>query len=315
MGPYSTVAAAPIPANMAAPRMENDEKKPHNTAPDSAAPAAADNSNSTVGSEGSRYDNSSTQASFQDPDRLENQQSSPDRGEFGAHGHLGHTHGGYGNQLRNLTPEPAREAAPPSDTTAHHDGHQAPQGNGDNGQGMGGATSQQNDNGSDVSRGEGYSADYGNTSGGSPLHAEAPSSAQGGRNQREDDHSSRGGYDNQGHPDDSNYRQPTPGAAAASGTASAQDEAGRPAVQPEEANAGSSYSGNTQDGHGSRGGSYNDEYDAANDNSQAGSPARGDYDSQDQSQNYGQQSRQENRPAGEKDTDYGATPKRTGTQE
>lgn len=298
--------------------MENNEKQPHNTAPDAAIPAAADNSNSVVGSEGSRADLSSTQASFQDPDRLENQQSSPDRGEFGAHGHLGHTHGGYGNQVRNLNPEPAREAAPPSDTTAHHDGHQVPQGNGDNGLGMGSATSQQNDNGSEVSNSAGYSADYGNTSGGSPLPADRPVMANSStRNQREDDHSSRGGYDNQGHPDDSNYRQPTPGATAASGAASAEDEAGRPANLPEEANAGagSSYSGSTPDGHGSRGGSYNDEYDAANDNTKAGSPARGDYDSQDQSQNYGQQSRQENRPADEKDTDYGSAPKRTGTQE
>ncbi|WBA40402.1 hypothetical protein [Hymenobacter canadensis] len=298
--------------------MENDEKTPHNATPDSAAPAAADNSNSVVGSEASRADLSSTQASFQDPDRLENQQSSPERGEFGPHGHLGHTHGGYGNQARNLTPEPAREAAPPSDTTAHHDGYQVPQGNGDNGLGMGSPTSQQNDNGSEVSNSEGYSADYGNTSGGSPLPAEPQAAAGTTRNQHEDDHSSRGGYDNQGHSDDSNYRQPAPGAAAASaGEASAEDEAGRPAAIPEEANAGagSSYSGSTQDGHGSRGGSYNDEYDAANDNSQTGSPARGDYDSQDQSQNYGQQSRQENRPAGEKDTDHGATPKRTGTQE
>lgn len=303
--------------------MENDEKHPHNAAPDaatpdSAAPAAADNSNSVVGSEGSRYDNSSTQASFQDPDRLDNQQSSPERGEFGPHGHLGHTHGGYGNQTRNLTPEPVRQAAPPSDTTMPHDGHQVLQGNGDNGQGIGGPTSQQNDNGSEVSNSEGYSADYGNTSGGSPLPGDIPAAPNSTtRNQHEDSHSSRGGYDNQGHPDDSNYRQPAPGAAAASGTATAQDEAGRPAPLPEEPNAGasSSYSGSTQDGHGSRGGSYNDEYDAADDNSKAGSPARGDYDSQDQSQNYGEASRQQNRPAGEKDTDYGATPKRAGTQE
>jgi hypothetical protein len=221
--------------------------------------------------------------------------------------------------VRNLTPEPVREAAPPSDTTAHYDGYQTPQGNGDNGLGMGGTTSQQNDNGSEATVSEGYSADYGNTSGGSPFHTTQREAADAStaRNQHEDDHSSRGGYDNQGHPDDSNYRQPTPGAAAASGTASAQDEAGRPAPLPEEANAGagSSYSGSTQDGHGSRGGSYNDEYDAANDKAQAGSPARGDYDSQDQSRNYGEASRQQNRPAGEKDTDYGATPKRAGTQE
>ncbi|MBC6696853.1 hypothetical protein [Hymenobacter sp. BT190] len=295
--------------------MENNEQTPHNAEPGS---APADNSNSTVGSEGSRYDLSSTQTSFQDPDRLENQQSSPDRGEFGPHGHLGHTHGGYGNQVRNLTPEPAREAAPPSDTTMPHDGHQALQGNGDNGLGMGSPTSQQNDNGSQATRSEGYSADYGNTSGGSPLQAglRTPGTADE-RNQQEDAHSSRGGYDNQGHPDDSNYRQPTPGAAATGGTANAQDEAGRPAAMPEEGNAGagSSYSGSTQDGHGSRGGSYNDEYDAATDNSQVGSPARGDYDSQDKSRNYGEASRQENRPADEKEPDYGSAPKRTGTQD
>lgn len=295
--------------------MDNEEKTPQNTAPESGAQPAG-NRSSTVGSEGSRYDSGSTQASHEDPDRLENQESGAARGEFGAHGHQGHTHGGYGNQARVLT-DPIKQEDQ-LQTGGAPDGYQARTGNGDQGEGMGGSGSQQNDNGSGPGLGQGFSVDYGNTSGGSPLPAGAPAATAGtGRNQREDDHSSRGGYDNQGHPDDSTYRQPTVAADMGTLTSSAQDEAGRSAAPPEEPNAGagSSYSGSSSEGHGSRGGSYNDEYDAADDNSQSGSPARGDYDSQDQSRNYGQDSRAQNRPADSDEPDYGATPRRTGSHD
>jgi hypothetical protein len=274
--------------------MENEEKTPQNTAPEPAN-QPTNNSSSTVGSEGSRYDSGSTQASYQDPDHLENQESGAARGEFGAHGHQGHTHGGYGNQARILT-DPIKEDDQPQTGSAAPDGYQARTGNGDQGQGMGGSGSQQNDNGSGPGLGQGFSADYGNTSGGSPTPHEAAQPAAGtARNQSEDDHSSRGGYDNQGHPDDDAPRQPD---------VQASEEA------PGENGRANSYSGSISEGHGSQGGSYNDEYDSADDKSQSGSPARGDYDSQDQSHNYGQGSRAQNRPANSDDPDYGAAPHR-----
>lgn len=78
---------------------------------------------------------------------------------------------------------------------------------------------------------------------------------------------------------------------------------------------GRSFGGDAQQGYGSRGGSYNDEYDNANrgqGQQGSGSPAQGDYTREDRARNYGPQARQQfrpDRPEGE-ESDYGSAPRR-----
>ncbi|OGX87482.1 hypothetical protein BEN47_10610 [Hymenobacter lapidarius] len=52
----------------------------------------------------------STQDSYRDEDRRENQDSDPNRGEFGAQSEIGTTHGGFGNQNRLADYEPRNSA-------------------------------------------------------------------------------------------------------------------------------------------------------------------------------------------------------------
>ena len=58
---------------------------------------------------GGNFSNS-TQGSYRDPDRRENQDSDPNRGEFGAQDPGGTTHGGFGNQERHATYVPRDSA-------------------------------------------------------------------------------------------------------------------------------------------------------------------------------------------------------------
>ena len=58
---------------------------------------------------GGNFSNS-TQGSYRDADRRENQDSDPNRGEFGAQDLGGTTHGGFGNQDRRATYEPRGSA-------------------------------------------------------------------------------------------------------------------------------------------------------------------------------------------------------------
>ncbi|UOQ79814.1 hypothetical protein [Hymenobacter sp. 5414T-23] len=71
---------------------------------------------------------------------------------------------------------------------------------------------------------------------------------------------------------------------------------------------GSSAQGSDQNGFGSKGGSYNDEYDSSSDDSHTASPARGDYDKQDAAQNYGGAAGDKNNR--QDSPDYGPAPSR-----
>jgi hypothetical protein len=150
------------------------------------------------------------------------------------------------------------------------------------------------------------------------------------RNQDEDYRSSRGGYDNQGsaggrggrHDDDHGYGQQRGGVG---GTGQRNDitegygyghsrneQPRRPDYRTgDDRNGyGRSYGGNSNQGYGSQGGSYNDAYDDSRRDSRAGSPARGDYTSQDAARNYGPGARDERRRGHDDQNDYGPAPRR-----
>ena len=188
-----------------------------------------------------------------------------------------------------------------------------------------------NDNGSQQGRG-GYSSDYGNSSGGGnygEFRGYDPDRSSYGnqyRNQDEDYRSSRGGYDNQGPRDDQHYRGGN--SYRGNGNNQGRDEkrgdnsrrsSYRNDYQDRDDRSGftsgsglSRYGGNSNQGYGSRGGSYDDEYGAPNPNSRQGSPDRGDYRAEDRNrQNYGENRREQYRNQQNGDnTDYGSAPRR-----
>ncbi|QKG53318.1 hypothetical protein [Hymenobacter sp. BRD67] len=182
----------------------------------------------------------------------------------------------------------------------------------------------QNDNGAPTVGGA-YAADYGHTSGvGLPAgttdnHVEA---GVAGRNQHEDQRSSRGGYDNQGSQGDAPAGQ---GAAAPVNSPDAPQNSGYGYghARSEEARPGNpqtgdsrngfgpagSKEGNTSQGFGSKGGSYDDHNPGARPAEQDG------VTTQDKAGNYGQENRADFRPEENdqpKDGDYGPTPRRNG---
>jgi hypothetical protein len=170
----------------------------------------------------------------------------------------------------------------------------------------------QNDNGSPTV-GAAYADDYGHTSGvGLPADATDNHAGNGtaGRNQQEDERSSRGGYDNQGSEGGrSRDQQPqTPGY----GYGHERSEAAQPG-NPDTGDsrngfgAGGSKEGNASQGYGSKGGSYDDQ------NPGARGPEYDNLTQQDKAQNYGQENRADFRPEGgdkPKEGDYGAAPRR-----
>ena len=195
----------------------------------------------------------------------------------------------------------------------------------------GAAAAFQNDNGASTV-GAAYAADYGHTSG-VGLPATTPDNHQaggaGGRNQHEDQRSSRGGYDNQGSQGGRSHDQQPGGNAPAGQQAPApidgpdapqtegygygharseQTEAGNPNTGDSRNGfgAGGSKEGNTSQGHGSKGGSYDDE------NPGARGPEYDNFTKQDKAQNYGEEKRDDYRPATDQpqDADYGAAPRR-----
>jgi hypothetical protein len=322
------------------------------------------------------------QGSFQDPDRASNQQADPNRGEFGTQGNLGGTHGGFGNQYREIDPaaeHPAAEATeekyygqgaaepglqhnayraydgrdqrPAQQGHAVHDTPAPPtmsfdnnvaddqtdgRGNVQDNRNLPGKSGEvaafQNDNGSPTV-GSAYADDYGHTSGvGLPADATGNHAGNGvaGRNQQEDGRSSRGGYDNQGSQGGRSHDQQPTGNAPASQDAPApvdapnttqaagygygheRSEAARPG-NPDTGDsrngfgAGGSKEGNTSQGYGSKGGSYDDQ------NPGARGPEYDKFTQEDKAQNYGQENREDFRPEGgdkPADADYGAAPRR-----
>ena len=79
---------------------DNDEQENKEANPDDLRPA---------NTYGGNFSNS-TQGSYRDQDRRENQDSDPNRGEFGAQDLGGTTHGGFGNQNRQADYEPRNSA-------------------------------------------------------------------------------------------------------------------------------------------------------------------------------------------------------------
>jgi hypothetical protein len=191
----------------------------------------------------------------------------------------------------------------------------------------------QNDNGAPTV-GPAYSEDYGHTSGvglpaGTPDH-HLPLDPNG-HGDVEDERSSRGGYDNQGSQGGRSHDQ-QPGGAPAAGNSSApapvnspdapqtegygygherseQEQAGNPDTGDSRSGfgPGGSKEGDTSQGHGSEGGSYDDE------NPGARGPEYDNFTQQDKAKNYGQDQRDDYRPEGNdkpEDADYGAAPRR-----
>lgn len=295
------------------------------------------------GSYGGNFGNS-TQGSYHDEDRRENQDSDPNRGEFGVQSQSGTTHGGFGNQNRQADYEPNNTAedkyyggpgAPGEQTNAYraYDGRDE---RSDSRTEYGfepGTTvdlspspssAHPNDNGSPKGTDSGYASSYGTTS----LRAmqapdtEPQASAAPGldrRNQTEDYMPAPG-----------DINKPSTSEAAINPEANAPRPAGgqgygdrgrnQPNDTPDFQTGGerNGYSqsqannGDSGQGVGSRGGSYNDAYDDSKPNSQAGSPAKGEERSEDRSQNYGSAARQENRTADENAPDHGAPQRNAG---
>ena len=190
----------------------------------------------------------------------------------------------------------------------------------------------QNDNGAPTV-GAAYASDYGHTSGvGLPAGAVENHLPMGpnGHGEVEDQRSSRGGYDNQGSQGGRSHDQQPGGNAPAGQDAPApvdapntsqtpgygygheRSEAARPG-NPDTGDsrngfgAGGSKEGNTGQGYGSKGGSYDDQ------NPGARGPEYDNFTQQDKAQNYGQENRQDFRPkSGDKpaEGDYGPEPRR-----
>jgi hypothetical protein len=194
----------------------------------------------------------------------------------------------------------------------------------------------QNDNGSRQGRGGGYADDYGRSSvRGNPYGERRPSWSDesyeqrggygGRRNQDEDYRSSRGGYDNQGsaggrggrRDEDYGYRSyndeqrgQRPDYSRGYGDRG-RDEARYPNYRTgDDRNGyGQSYGGDSSEGYGSRGGSYNDNYEDSQPGSRRGPAGPGNYRREDADRNYGPDRRREYR--GDDDqTDYGSAPRR-----
>ena len=254
-----------------------------------------------------------------DRNHEQNEVAGASRGEFGRQSDEGVTQGGYGNELSRGN---STYAGPPvqSAATTGYEGERAqtpagaastengsfgtePVGAGlPAGSAVGGGFA--NDNAAPQGPGSGYADNYGTSSLGGQANAEArPDTDE--RNQRED-------Y-TPNHPEAGpeglrTGAQPT-NAAYGAGEAEATPPTGEP--NGYEAAGSTDAQGGEQEGFGSKGGSYNDEYDDAQSNQSAGSPARGDYDKQDAAPNYGGSS--DERTNNPDSPDYGATPGRPGS--
>ncbi|MDB5235106.1 MAG: hypothetical protein JWR44_2099 [Hymenobacter sp.] len=194
-------------------------------------------------------------------------------------------------------------------------------------------SARQVDNGSAKGPDSGYAADYGHTSlrgiasTGTQTGAAAATTNPGQRNQTEDYLPAQAGTDKQG-------RQETHTGYSTNDPEMADQRAGRPASslgygdrgreeprQTPDFRTGDDRNGYVQgengdsaQGMGSRGGSYNDAYDDSEPGSKAGSPAKGDERAEDRSQNYGEAAREENRSGkgDDNDADHGAPRRNAG---
>ena len=309
---------------------------------------------------------------YNDPNRVANQESTLNRGAFGEQGHLGATHGGYGNQYREFDTAAERPAAEATEEKYYGDGASRPgpqhnayrdydgqdtnpaeQGHavrdtpappvrnfatpaatshGDNHDTRnlpsrsGPEAAFQNDNGSPTV-GSAYASDYGHTSGaklptGTPgNHLDMGPNGHG----LTDEQSARGGYDDQdrhaqlpaGETAPAPINAPDAPQGEGYGYGFERSEQAKPG-NPDTGDSrngfgpGGSQEGNTSEGYGSKGGSYDDQ------NPGAQTPAYDDFTEQEKAQNYGQQARQDNRPADgdqPQDGDYGPAPRRNDSRD
>ena len=334
---------------------------------------------------GGNFSNS-TQDSYHDQARRDNQDSDASRGEFGVQSQQGTTHGGFGNQFRegitehqgpanaqyygegnvssdsddfnayrtydgrNERPDSRTEfgfelgvaAGPTSGQSADRpqasgSAFDGPNGDNRNQPDRADANSaHQVDNGSvQSSTDTGFAADYGRTSlrgaandnaGTGPQTNRQPTGQH--RNQTEDYLPVQAGFDKQGRPEDQvpSYSNKAPVAKDERGErpnsslgygdrgreeprrtpdfATGDDRNGY--VEPQANN------GDTAQGIGSRGGSYNDAYDDGRPGSTGLSPAKGDLRSEDIAQNYGSEAREKNRSGDDDHDDHGAPRRNAG---
>ena len=281
-----------------------------------------------TGAYGGNFGNS-TQASYRDQSRRDNQDSDANRGEFGAQDLDGTTHGGFGNQNRQADYEPRGSAEDQYYGGPGRPGHQEnayraydgrderPDNRSKYGFEPGTAQAPEagltsnpsnahlNDNGAPKGPDSSYAADYGHTS----LRSDNASSSQNKgpatldrRNQTENYLPAQAGYDNQGRHDEQQHPIARQGSAGGSNAHVGDDRSGY--VQDP--------SGDTAEGLGSRGGSYNDAYDDSKPGSTVGSPAVGDQRTEDLSPNYGATARQENRADNADTDDHGAPHRNAG---
>jgi hypothetical protein len=294
------------------------------------------------GSYGGNFSNS-TQGSYNDQDRRENQDSDPNRGEFGVQDLGGTTHGGFGNQNRLADYEPNNTAEdkyyggpgrPGEQDNAYrsYDGRDArPDSRTEYGFEPGtaavpvaGGNPRLNDNGSPKGPDSGYAADYGHTSlrSGDVSGPRAGNASQGEhRNQTEDYMPAESGTnEKEGRHDSGTYSTNQPEMADQRGQGYGDRSRNQPNSVPDN-NTGSERNGYTQpeankgdarQGIGSRGGSYNDAYDDSKPGSTTGSPAQGEQRAEDKAQNYGSAARQENRTGDEDSADHGAPRRNAG---
>lgn len=258
-----------------------------------------------------------------DPNHYQNEVAGASRGEFGRQADLGATQGGYGNELSRGADTYAGSLNTPAATTGYIGEREqrsagfADTGNGSFGTQPVGAGSPAgsavgpgyvNDNAAPTGPDSGFADNYGTSSvGGRTTGNAQPNPGQ--RNQQEDYRPN--------HPDGgpdglrtgvapTNSAQ---GADEADATPTAGSRSGYEAAISEPQAQGSEATG-----FGSKGGSYNDEYDSANPNATGqGSPSRGDYDSQQAERNYGGASDDRTHP--DDSTDYGPMPGRVSKPE
>ena len=264
-------------------------------------------------------DNTANQQPFaHDRNHEQNQVAGASRGEFGRQSDQGSTQGGYGNELSRGAETYAGTLETPAATTGYSgEREQKPAGlpsaeNGSFGtQPVGAATATgsavgaqfANDNAAPTGPDSGFAPDYGTSSlGGSSNTDAAPEAGQ--RNQREDYTPKHP----EGGPQGLHTGATTTNADEAAGEAEATPASG--ARSGYTAAGSADAQGSAEQGFGSKGGSYNDEYDAAA-GQPAGSPASGSFTRQDAAHNYGGASDDRTQP--EQSPDYGAAPGRTGS--
>ncbi|MDU0371837.1 hypothetical protein ACFPAF_15650 [Hymenobacter endophyticus] len=249
----------------------------------------------------------------------QNEVAGASRGEFGRQSGQGVTQGGYGNEASRGENTYAGPLETPAATTGYvGEREQRPAGlpseeNGSFGtQAVGAAlpagsavgTHFANDNAAPKGPDSGYAADYGTSSLGGSLSGQGqPATSQ--RNQHEDytpNHPEGGpqGLHTGAEPTNANDAAGEADSTPNNGPRSGYTAAGSPDAQ-----------GGAATGFGSKGGSYNDEYDSAEAGQAGGSPAQGSFDRQDAARNYGAAS--DDQTQAEQSPDYGPTPGRTGS--